>query len=197
MKFAKISRITACVVGAFLALSILAGIFLAEATLHPARRAVLPEDETRARKIAVQNNSDLSEVSISAVDGATLHAWSLHPRDGNGNAVAVFHGLSDNRSGMLAYAEIFLHHGYDVLLPDARAHGASEGAFATYGIMEADDTRRWLAWIESHEHPACVYGFAESMGATRPLPRSFFYGRDALPLGRSIPMHGKISGQSG
>jgi uncharacterized protein len=165
MKVAKFSRITACVVGTFFILSVLAGVFLAEATLHPGRRVLLPADEAFARKIAEQNDSDLSEVSILAGDHATLRAWNLRPRHGNGNAIIVFHGLSDNRSGMLAYAEIFLKHGYDVLAPDARAHGASEGAMATYGLKEAEDARRWLNWLQSHEHPACIYGFAESMGA--------------------------------
>jgi alpha-beta hydrolase superfamily lysophospholipase len=152
-------------VGTFFILGILAGVFLTEATLHPGRRAQFPAEDTRARKIAAQYDSDLSEVSILAGDHATLRAWSLHPRHGNGNAIVAFHGIGDNRSGMLAYAEIFLHHGYDVLMPDARAHGTSEGALATFGLWEADDTRRWLSWLQSYEHPDCIYGFAESMGA--------------------------------
>jgi fermentation-respiration switch protein FrsA (DUF1100 family) len=146
-------------------MSIAAGVFVAEATLHPARRVLLPSDETRARQIADQHNSDLLEVHIAAADGATLRAWNIHPRNGNGNAVLALHGLSDNRAGTLAYAEIFLNHGYEVLLPDARAHGASEGAVATYGLTEADDIQRWLAWVRTNQRPACIYGFAESIGA--------------------------------
>jgi predicted alpha/beta-fold hydrolase len=59
-----------------------------------------------------------------------------------------------------------LKHGYHVLIPYARAHGASGGETATYGLLESDDIRRWLDWLEQNQHPACVYGFAESMGAT-------------------------------
>jgi len=64
---------------------------------------------------------------------------------------------------MLAYAQIFLKHGYDVLMPDARAHGTSGGDVATYGLLEADDIRLWIDWLDSHVQPACIYGFAESM----------------------------------
>jgi uncharacterized protein len=161
----RLFRIAAWIVAIFFALSMVAGTFVAEATLHPARRVLLPSDETHARQIADQNNSEFLEVHISAADGVTLRAWNLHPRNGNGNAVLALHGLSDNRAGTLAYAEVFLKHGYDVLLPDARAHGASEGTMATYGLTEAGDIHRWSAWLQSHQHPNCVYGFAESMGA--------------------------------
>jgi dipeptidyl aminopeptidase/acylaminoacyl peptidase len=116
-------------------------------------------------KTAEQNDVELAEVKISAADGATLQAWNLHPRKGAANAVILLHGLSDNRLGMLAYAQIFLKHGYDVLMPDARAHGTSGGEVATYGLREADDNHLWIDWLNSHVHPACVYGFAESMGA--------------------------------
>jgi uncharacterized protein len=165
MKTTRLFRIGGWVVAAFSAVNIAAGVFVAEATLHPARRVLAPSDVSRARQIAGQNNSEFIDVYISAADGATLRAWSLHPHNGNGNAVLALHGLSDNRAGALAYAEIFLRHGYDVLLPDARAHGQSEGSVATYGLTEADDIHRWSAWLQSQQHPDCVYGFAESMGA--------------------------------
>jgi fermentation-respiration switch protein FrsA (DUF1100 family) len=158
-------RIGAWSVAVFFTLSIAAGIYVAEATLHPARRVLLPSDETRARLLAEHDNSDFLEVAIVAPDGVALRAWDLHPRNGNGDAVLALHGLSDNRAGALAYAEIFLQHGYDVLLPDARAHGSSEGTVTTYGLTEAGDIRRWLAWLQSRQHPGCIYGFGESMGA--------------------------------
>ncbi len=158
-------RIGAWIAAVFLALCFEAGIFVAEATLHPARRVLLPADETRAQLLAERNDSEILEVPISAADGVTLRAWNIRPRNGNGNAVLALHGLSDNRAGTLVFAEIFLKHGYDVLLPDARAHGASEGIIATYGLTEADDIHRWIAWLQSNQHFKCIYGFAESMGA--------------------------------
>jgi predicted alpha/beta-fold hydrolase len=50
-------------------------------------------------------------------------------------------------------------------MPDARAHGASGGDLAAYGLREPSDIRLWLDWLEVNEHPTCIYGFAESMGA--------------------------------
>jgi alpha-beta hydrolase superfamily lysophospholipase len=47
------------------------------------------------------------------------------------NAVILSRGLSDNRAGMMAYGQFFLRHGYDVLMPDARAHGVSGDEITT------------------------------------------------------------------
>jgi hypothetical protein len=40
---------------------------------------------------------------------------NLQPRRKIANAVILSHGLSDNRAGMIGYAQLFLRHGYDVL----------------------------------------------------------------------------------
>jgi uncharacterized protein len=146
-------------------LAIVAGIFLAEAALHPGRRPLLAGDQQRARELANSNASDLTDISIPANDGAILQAWNLQPRKSFGNAVILSHGLSDNRAGMMAYAQLFMRHGYDVLMPDARAHGVSGGEIASYGIRESNDLHLWVDWLALNEHPACIYGFAESMGA--------------------------------
>jgi len=53
--------------------------------------------------------------------------------------------------GMIGYAEFFVSHGYNVLMADARAHGASDGGLATYGLVEATDIRRWVDWLRDHE----------------------------------------------
>jgi pimeloyl-ACP methyl ester carboxylesterase len=146
-------------------LSVVAGIFLAEGALHPGRRLLLAVDQQRAGQMANSNAADLNDISIPADDAVVLRAWNLKPRKGFTRAVILLHGLSDNRAGMMGYGQFFLRHGYDVLMPDARAHGMSAGEIATYGIRESNDLHRWLDWLQLNEQPACIYGFAESMGA--------------------------------
>jgi uncharacterized protein len=153
----------------YLVLSFTAGVFVAEGTLHPGRRSLTAKDETLAQGIAGNHDSELSDVTIPARDGVTLSAWSIRPRMGNGKAVILLHGLSDNRLGMIGYAELFMGHGFSILMPDARAHGASGGQLATYGLLESDDIRRWFDWLQQNQHPGCIFGFAESMGAAQIL----------------------------
>lgn len=168
MRIKVLRVLTVCLLG-LLTVSIIAGVFLAEGTLHPGRRPLTAESEMQARKLAVRQHSDLRDVTLVASDGVPLYAWSIRPRNGDGRAVVLLHGLSDNRLGMLGYAELLLVHGFTVLMPDARAHGDSGGNLATYGLLESDDIHKWVDWLEENGHPDCVFGFAESMGAAQLL----------------------------
>lgn len=146
-----------------------AGILATEWALHPGRRLLMPNSEAQAQAIAVRNHATLTEVSVSANDGVTLRGWSIRPEHGNGDAVILLHGHTDNRAGMLGNADLLLAHGYSVLLPDARAHGTSGGDLATYGVREAGDLRRWFDWLRQSQAPRCVDGLGESMGAAQLL----------------------------
>jgi uncharacterized protein len=158
-----IGLLTYCVLCGF------AGIVVTEMALHPARRPLSAEEIEAARQIAVGFHANLEDVAITAQDGIVLRAWSIRPQSGNNDAVILLHGLSDNRFGMIGYAQILLRHGYTVLMPDARAHGASGGDLATYGLLERDDIHRWSGWLAANQHPPCIYGLGESMGAAQLL----------------------------
>lgn len=77
--------------------------------------------------------------------------------------------FSHNRIGMAGYAELLLAHNDSVLLPDARAHGASDDAIATYGLFECNDIRAWFDWLTKNQHPSCIDALGESMGAAQLL----------------------------
>ncbi len=145
------------------------GVRVAEAVLHPSRHHLTSSDFANASPWAKDDDAALSEVSITSEDGVSLKAWELQPQDANGNTVLLLHGLRGNRLEMVNYADIFLSHGYSVLMPDARAHGESGGNLATYGLLERDDVRRWVYWLTINRHPHCIYGFGESMGAAELL----------------------------
>ena len=104
------------------------------------------------RELTRSLGDNLEDVSLTARDGSMLRAWLIRPRSGNGNAVILLHGLADNRVGMTGYARLMLAHGFNVLLPDARAHGAS-GDLATYGLLERYDILDWFNWLSSTSHP--------------------------------------------
>jgi predicted esterase len=43
----------------------------------------------------------------------------MRPREANGDAVILLHGVSDNRLGMYGYGKWLLDNHYSVLMPDA------------------------------------------------------------------------------
>jgi alpha-beta hydrolase superfamily lysophospholipase len=103
-------------------------------------------------------------VQITAADGLIMRAWFFRPQPSNGNTVIILHGQTDSRAGMLAYANLFLKHDYNALVPDLRAHGASDGELATYGYRESGDVHRWVDWVIARQPGGRVFGFGESMG---------------------------------
>ena len=149
---------------AYLVLSMLAGIVIADASLK-LRRLPLRHQQAVAATVRKDFHAELQDVSISASDGAVLKGWFVRPRGYNGNAVILLHGITDNREGVAGYGRLLLEQGYAVLLPDVRRHGESGGELATYGVKEADDIHRWVSWVYQHDPPQCVYGFGESYGA--------------------------------
>jgi hypothetical protein len=153
----------------YLAFCSVAAIFVADGTVHPARRPLPPEAETEMRDIARQLNSDLANVSITTIDAVTLRAWTIRPQTSNGNAVILLHGLGDNRIGATGYAQLLLAQGFTVLLPDSRAHGTSDGQLATYGLLERNDIHQWFDFLLAQSHPHCIFGLGESMGAAELL----------------------------
>jgi alpha-beta hydrolase superfamily lysophospholipase len=153
----------------YVAGTIFGGAGLGWIALHPARHPVTPNEERNAGAIAQAGNVEFRDVEVMAGDGAILRAWFMRPPEANGDAVILLHGVSDNRIGMYGYGKWLIQNHYMVLLPDARAHGSSGGELATYGLKEADDIHRWVDWIESTEHPRCMFGLGESMGAAQLL----------------------------
>jgi alpha-beta hydrolase superfamily lysophospholipase len=133
--------------------------------LHPVRRPLTPDlvreaDASFAHALAHRETFD-----VRASDGALLRGWKVRPAIPNGSWVLLFHGVADNRVGAIGQGEFLLRAGYGVTMMDARAHGESEGAMATYGWLERNDTRAIVDALESAEHPQHLFALGESMGA--------------------------------
>ncbi|HTS05411.1 MAG TPA: alpha/beta fold hydrolase [Candidatus Eisenbacteria bacterium] len=169
MTLARRSRRLLLAILLYLVFSAVAGVFVADGALHPARRPLIDEDLIAARNVFLKSNAQLTASSITADDGVELRGWIATPQHDSGNAVILLHGMGDNRLGMVGYAELLLAHGYTVLLPDARAHGISGGDLATYGLLERNDIHQWADFLAKEAHVPCVFGLGESMGAAQLL----------------------------
>jgi len=161
----------------YVAVCAVAGIFVADNALHPSRRSLDAKEVAYAVQVANRAGAELQNVSLTAPDRADLRGWLIRPPMNNGSVVMLLHGMGDNRGGVIGYAQLLLSAGYSVLMPDARAHGESGGALATYGLLERLDIHQWVNWLEDQMHPSCVFGFGESMGAAQLLQSIAVEGR--------------------
>jgi uncharacterized protein len=161
----RFGLILAMLVMVYLGLGALGGVAFVELSLRLPKRPITQAETTLAQRKVQELGARLQEVELHSRDGLRLAGWFVSPRMPNGSVVLLLHGVTDNRLGVGGFAELFLRHGYSVLMADSRTHGMSEGVIASYGVAESDDIRRWVDWVYRAHQPACVYGFGESMGA--------------------------------
>jgi len=143
----------------------LAGWLIAPAYLHPIRRPLTPDLVREADAAFAHVHATKEDFSVRPPDGALLRGWKVHPAGPNGSWVLLFHGVADNRVGVTGQAELLPRAGSSVVMMDARAHGESGGAMATYGWLERNDTRAVVDALVATEHPAHIFALGESMGA--------------------------------
>jgi len=122
-------------------LAAVAGWVAAPAFLHPIRRELTPDLIREADASFNAAGATREDFDVKAPDGALLRGWKVRPKNPNGSWVLVFHGVADNRVGVVGQSEFLLRAGYSIVMMDARAHGASGGPIATYGWLERNDTR--------------------------------------------------------
>lgn len=147
------------------ALSAMAGWYGAGGFLHPQKRAFTPDMTRDADVTFAQIGARREEFRVRTPDGSVLRGWKVKALSAQGAWVLVFHGVADNRYGMTEHARMLLQAGYDVVMMDQRAHGASDGTMATYGWLERKDASSVIDALEQSEHPAYILALGNSMGA--------------------------------
>ncbi|HJU29068.1 MAG TPA: alpha/beta hydrolase, partial [Candidatus Binataceae bacterium] len=132
-------------------------------------------------------------VSFSATDGTPLSGWWIPAEDSRGrpranrsgeNTVLICHGLASNKSNQLVLARGFVPYGYNVLIFDFRAHGASGGQLTSFGDLERRDVLGAVRWIRAHHAGQArhIYGVGASMGAAALIAAA----ADRSPEGQAI-----------
>jgi len=151
-------------------LAAVAGWLSGPAFLHPIRRELTPDLIHEADVSFAVTGATREDFDVRAPDGALLRGWKVRPKNPNGNWVLLFHGVADNRVGVIGQSEFLLRAGYGMVMMDARPHGASGGPVATYGWLERNDTRAIIDALLSDPslHGVQSYPVSPSSSLTSP-----------------------------
>lgn len=109
------------------------------------------------------------QVYIKSTDGLKLHAVWV-PAENPKGTILFAHGYRSNKLVDFSLAfEMYHKMGMNILAPDQRAHGKSEGKFITFGVKESRDMQSWIAYHNETfgKYPIILSGL--SMGASTML----------------------------
>ena len=104
-------------------------------------------------------------------DGLEVEAQFIKQQEPSHKGVLLVHGFRNTGEDMGKLAKFYYDQGFDVLLPDARGHGESEGDYNGFGWHDRLDTKMWAEFLTTYgEDQIILHG--DSMGAATVLMAS-------------------------
>ena len=121
-------------------------------------------DAGTASELDIWFKEKAKRVGRRTLDKKCLSAWFIPNGESHRYAI-VCHGYTCCGRSMRHRAEPFFDMGFNILLPDARAHGGSSGEMIGMGWPERRDIVDWIYEILKRDAEAEIILFGESMGA--------------------------------
>ncbi|MFZ3576688.1 alpha/beta hydrolase [Virgibacillus sp. DJP39] len=118
------------------------------------------------------NEQTIQTFELTTFDGLVLKANYLSHHKSTGKVVILAHGYRGNKEDMSEYVKLYYDLGYDVLIPDARGHGESEGDYIGYGWHDRKDYQEWIQRLIDEEGKDTILLHGNSMGAALVLMAS-------------------------
>lgn len=103
------------------------------------------------------------ETSITSADKLKLKGY-YYNHSGSHKWALIIHGYRSDHTHMGNYIRNYYDAGYQVLSPDLRACGNSEGNYVGMGYLDKDDMQLWIQWILKQDPQAKIILHGVSMG---------------------------------
>ena len=109
------------------------------------------------------------EISVTSFDGLKLAGTWLEAENPKGTIILAHGYRSCKLVEFSMVLDFYRSYGLNILMPDQRAHGKSEGRVITFGVKECQDMKKWIQWVNENqkEQPIILSGL--SMGASTVL----------------------------
>ncbi len=132
------------------------------------QEAKIIADRRQEFKVRTQNWYDTTPhkvVTVKSAEGLTLEADVFEAKYPSSKWVIAVHGYTNNRTSMYNIASFYSERGFNVITPDNRAHGKSDGKYIGMGWLDRKDMLRWINYILEQDQAAKIVLHGISMGA--------------------------------
>lgn len=146
--------------------SLYIGNYLYDYTLNPysdyslLQQLALDEEKKENAKAWMDENSQ--DVYITNKENLKLHAYSIEQK--SDIYMIMVHGYRGEGLGLISPIKKMKKKGYNILVPDLRGHGLSEGDYIAMGWDDRLDIMEWIDFILSQNKNANIILYGVSMG---------------------------------
>ncbi len=143
-----------------------AGFYFYDLSVARTKKTFLAEDAALKKSVMVTTEIELKKTSseftddvdwlskqayetvgIVSFDGLNLQGYYISAESPSVNTVILSHGYSSKGLWMGLYAKLYNMLGYNVLMPDSRGHGSSEGNYIGFGWVDRKDYLKWIDFV--------------------------------------------------
>ena len=109
------------------------------------------------------------EITVTSFDGLKLSGTWLEAENPKGTIILAHGYRSCKLVEFSMVLDFYRSYGLNLLLPDQRAHGKSEGRIITFGVKECRDMIKWIEWVNDAQNDRPIILSGLSMGASTML----------------------------
>ena len=129
--------------------------------------------ETKEQGRAWQEKQSFETVTIQSRDGLKLVGYYLACPQAK-RTVLLVHGWRGDWSDMWEYGDFLQEQECNMLFVEQRGHGASEGKYMGFGVLERRDCMKWVQYLQERAPELPIYLLGCSPGAATVLMTSGF-----------------------
>lgn len=128
--------------------------------------SVANEDNILGELNWFEKESNFLDISIKSFDDLKLHGYKIINQNLTNNWVITVHGYSGQGIEMTSYAKKYYEAGFNILIPDLRGHGLSDGNYIGMGWHDRLDILKWIELLIKDNENSNIILHGVSMGSS-------------------------------
>ena len=114
----------------------------------------------------IVKESNYEEVYIQSFDNLKLHGYKILNKEMSNKWVIIVHGYTGDGLRMGSRAKNFFDMKYNIIIPNLRGHGKSQGNYIGMGWHDRKDMMKWIDYIIKENPSSEIILYGISMGAS-------------------------------